>query len=348
VDAQLGTVCNDSGGTGCNGTGACVKSDGVPCGGDSECLTDHCVNGVCCNSACAGTCVACIAALTGGQDGLCGNIPQGNPAPTGQCPVATCGNDGSCDGNAACEQVPNSTPCGADSCNGDSLVSSTCVGGTCTPSTGSCSNAVKCVGQGTCPACTQDSDCDSLSDYCDTSSGTCVGMGGPGAVCAGADQCTSGLCGAVQPYTSGSFHCCVNTCPASVAACGATDCDGYGACNYPGNTVAPASLRTSGDCQQVVCDGSGGDTTIDDATNLPTSPSACLIDPACCGPSPLTPCFTDAPTDSSCTTSSDPNALVCGDTSNLTIAGTCVECNNTGDCVAIGKTTCNTSTGVCS
>jgi hypothetical protein len=136
-----------------------------------------------------------------------------------------------------------------------------------------------------------------------------------------------------------------------VAACGATDCDPTGACVYRGNTVAPASLQTPGDCQKIVCNGSGGTMSIDDATDLPgSSGSACLIDPACCGPSPLTPCYTNAPTGTSCTSGSDPSGHVCGDTTNSTIAGTCVECNDDADCLAVddaGTLTCDTSMGLC-
>jgi hypothetical protein len=119
---------------------------------------------------------------------------------------------------------------------------------------------------------------------------------------------------------------------------------------FPGNTVAPASLQTPGNCQKVVCDGSGGSVMVDDPTDLPTSSSACLLDPACCGPSPLTPCFTDAPTGTPCTGSGDPHAGVCGDTTNSNITGTCVECNSDGDCLGVndaGTLTCNTSTGTC-
>jgi hypothetical protein len=110
--------------------------------------------------------------------------------------------------------------------------------------------------------------------------------------------------------------------------------------------VAPASLQTPGDCQQIVCAGNGSVTSINDATNLPTSNSACLTNPACCGPSPLTPCFTDAPTGTPCTLASDPNAQVCGDTSNSNIAGTCVECNTSADCTNIndaGTLSCNSN-----
>jgi len=124
-----------------------------------------------------------------------------------------------------------------------------------------------------------------------------------------------------------------------------------GACAFPGNAVAlPASQQTPGSCQKLVCNGAGGTTSIDDPTNLPSSHSACLVNPACCGPSPLTPCFTSAPTGTPCTSPSDPHAAVCGNTSNSNIAGTCVECNTDADCEDVndaGTLICNTSTGTC-
>jgi hypothetical protein len=115
--------------------------------------------------------------------------------------------------------------------------------------------------------------------------------------------------------------------------------------------VAPAALQTPGDCQKVVCNGSGGTTSVDDPTDLPAPAStACLINPSCCGPSPLTPCYTDAPTGTPCTSGSDPSATVCGNTTISNIAGTCVECNTNSDCLAIndaGTLACNTSMGLC-
>jgi Cys-rich repeat protein len=163
--------------------------------------------------------------------------------------------------------------------------------------------------------------------------------------CSADDQCASGVCG---PSGSGT-HCCSagTTCPVQVAACGATDCSVTGGCVYPGTTVAPASLQTPGDCQTVVCNGSGGTTSIDDATDLPTSNSACLINPACCGPSPFHPCFTNAPTGTPCTSASDPNAHVCGDPSNPVIAGKCVECITDLNCPSGATPVCDITTGQC-
>jgi hypothetical protein len=192
-------------------------------------------------------------------------------------------------------------------------------------------------------SCSSDSDCQSASTFC--SGGVCVAKGSAGATCAGNNQCTSGECG-----TTGTGHCCTASCPATVATCGATNCDGTGACVYPGNTVAPPSLQAPGDCQKMVCDGSGGKTSVDDMTDIPgPSGSACLINPSCQG-SPLAPHYDNAPTGTPCTLGSDPAAHVCGDTTIGVIAGTCVECNTSADCLAVndaGTLVCNTSMGLC-
>jgi hypothetical protein len=115
-------------------------------------------------------------------------------------------------------------------------------------------------------------------------------------------------------------------------------------CAYPGNAVVPPGIQTPGDCQKLVCNGSGGTTSMDDPTDLPVSSSACLINPACTGV-PLTPSFTPAPTGTTCT-ATDPLAHVCGDTSSPLLAGTCVECNVNADC-PVAKPTCTPATGLC-
>ncbi|HEY4119017.1 MAG TPA: hypothetical protein VGM56_14225, partial [Byssovorax sp.] len=306
-------------------------------------------SGFCCNSACNGTCQACSNALTGQPNGSCSSLVAGTTAPSGQCTASPpCGDDGKCGVGGACEQEPNTVTCGSAACtNGQLTTAATCTGaGSCgTGTTAACPGAVICLNATTCkPSCMSDADCqDPVNTYC--SGGACIAKGVPGATCAANDQCTSSKCGT----TGGGTHCCTAAC-STAGACGATDCNSSGACVFPGFSTAPAALQTPGDCQKIVCDGSGGTTSVDDATDIPTSNSVCLTNPSCCGPSPLTPCFSDAPTGTSCTLTGDPAAHVCGDTSNSLVAGTCVECNTDVDCLGVndaGTLTCNTSTGTC-
>jgi hypothetical protein len=188
--------------------------------------------------------------------------------------------------------------------------------------------------------CGSDGDCAS-GNYCNTTTSTCTGQVAKGQACTANDQCASNSC-------LGGY-CCTSPC-VTAGSCGASGCASVsGQCLYPGTSDAPASLQTQGDCQQVVCNGSGGTTTENDSANIPTSVTACLIDPSCCGTSTLAPCFTDAATGTNCR-SDGTGGNVCGDTSNSNIAGTCVECNTNSDCLYYnpnGTLTCNPSTGTC-
>src|SRR5437773_1259442 len=43
----------------CDGLGMCRSKNGTACGDNSECTSLNCVDGVCCNEACDGTCYSC-------------------------------------------------------------------------------------------------------------------------------------------------------------------------------------------------------------------------------------------------------------------------------------------------
>ncbi len=68
------------------------KANGAACGLGNECASGACVEGVCCNTACTGTCLSCLAAKTGGASGTCAFITAGMP--DSRCTAAdksTCG-----------------------------------------------------------------------------------------------------------------------------------------------------------------------------------------------------------------------------------------------------------------
>jgi hypothetical protein len=70
----------------CSNFTCAVLTQGAACGVNSQCGTNNCVNGVCCNTACNGSCMACTHAYTGGPDGTC-NAVHGKPDPSGTfCP----------------------------------------------------------------------------------------------------------------------------------------------------------------------------------------------------------------------------------------------------------------------
>ncbi|MEZ4248104.1 MAG: hypothetical protein R3B99_07690 [Polyangiales bacterium] len=50
---------------------------GTTCDVDSACASGSCVDGVCCENACEGTCASCLATDTGGEDGRCLPIREG-------------------------------------------------------------------------------------------------------------------------------------------------------------------------------------------------------------------------------------------------------------------------------
>ncbi|MEZ4310772.1 MAG: hypothetical protein R3F14_22240 [Polyangiaceae bacterium] len=78
----------------CNGNGACVLgSAGAACAAGNECTSGFCADGVCCDTACDGTCVSCKLA---GTVGTCTNIPNGQD-PDNECPGMK-----TCTGMAAC------------------------------------------------------------------------------------------------------------------------------------------------------------------------------------------------------------------------------------------------------
>jgi MYXO-CTERM domain-containing protein len=95
---------------------------------------------VCCNAACAGSCEACIEALTNAADGTCSAIPAGAD-PQNECSTdsgypESCKADGMCDGERACRELAvEGTACGEPSCSGDDL------------NVAICNSAGACVGQ---------------------------------------------------------------------------------------------------------------------------------------------------------------------------------------------------------
>ena len=180
VLAQAGTEVpgSCSSGQACDGSGSCKASNGQACSGASTCASGFCVDGVCCDSACDGTCVACNQA---GLVGKCrpfaaGSDPQKECDPgSGTCKPA-------CDGVGACAYPPYGTTCG---------------------------NCLLCDGMGT---------CNQMDPYCgypgsggSTGSGGSYGSGGTygygGSYGRGGATGTGGIIyvRGGSPYTGGSY-----------------------------------------------------------------------------------------------------------------------------------------------
>ena len=210
TDCATGAFCDPS-----NDGGSCSprKAQGVACTGSSQCASASCARGVCCDTACAGLCQACSNAVKGaGADGLCGNVGAGNDS-LGQCVdqgAASCGTDGECDGNGACQIYASGTVCLAAYCStltkdpSRAFSASTCDGmGTCTVGLlTACLPYVNCNGAVCATTCQDDTDCFDVGDartYCDAPGGHCLPSLNSAEACTADNQCDSLTCTSTPP-----------------------------------------------------------------------------------------------------------------------------------------------------
>ena len=262
------TACASDGdcssGNFCSGSRCIAKQAvGGSCGAAGQCAAGFCVDGYCCDTACGGTCEACSATKKGsGPNGTCGPVAASSD-PDGECatePQSTCGQNGNCDGNRACQVWPVGTSCAGSVCVGNESRPRTCAGalacavsasGTscgafaCSATTGACHTA--CATDGECAAgnfCSASS-CVSKSDVgraCTASNqcalGSCVDGFCCDTACAGMCEACSGLkkglgadgvCGAIEVNTDPDQECAAQT----QSTCGTNgQCDGARACAY--------------------------------------------------------------------------------------------------------------------
>ena len=235
--------CSPVGGFCDNGSCTQGKAQGETCSSHEECASGFCPpeDGVCCDTNCIGSCEACVAAKTGGEDGTCTPVTA-DTDPDAECSdagAASCGANGTgCNGDAAapaCNLYPSGTECASASCtSGSASDASSCDG------SGSCvaTNPVACApyacdsgGTACLTTCATNTDCDA-SSYCNTS-GACVAKKTNGDGCTDAGQCQSGFC----PGDDGV--CCDMACNGLCSAC-----------------LASKTGGTNGVCD-FVCDGSG-------------------------------------------------------------------------------------------
>jgi hypothetical protein len=269
-----GGIGGGTGGTGGGAGGAgggSGKPDGQACSGPAQCASGFCIDGVCCNSACAGTCQACNVS---GRLGTCSPATAGTrDTACAEEAVKTCGLDGTCDGAGACRKYPAGTVCIPGICAGNSVSGAgSCDGrGTCQSGTTVTCGAYACAA-GTCKtACTSNGDCTSPSTC---AGGKCGVWKAVGQACAAATECASGNCvdgaccsapscgacftcnllgaaGSCKPVPAGTpepHGMCVAQ---AVTTCGLDGtCNGSGACaSYPNGTPC----RMTRTCQNGVC-----------------------------------------------------------------------------------------------
>lgn len=128
--APAGLACNGDGV--CDDAGNCRAPLGKACAADNECASVHCVDGVCCDTTCTGSCMACNAM---GSIGTCSHIPFPGTD-------TTCSGTQVCNGTGSCE-LANGQTCnnGAKKC-----ASGTCYQGKCKSTTGQpCAMNSDCV-----------------------------------------------------------------------------------------------------------------------------------------------------------------------------------------------------------
>jgi MYXO-CTERM domain-containing protein len=167
----------------CDGAGVCISDDGQSCGGDSECLSGFCADGVCCESACDTPCEQCNA---NGTEGQCTLIPQQND-PDDEC------SDGACDGNGAC-----AADLGQVCTMGDECLSGSCVDGVCCNNAcdGVCEQCDASGDEGTCTPLGVDTECRASASECDAAE-SCDGTSGDCPADAGEPDgaaCSDGVC----------------------------------------------------------------------------------------------------------------------------------------------------------
>lgn len=180
-----------------------ANANGTACSESSDCGSGFCVEGVCCNSACNGTCQSCLQknkgnGSNGGPDGSCGNVRGGND-PYDQCQASDpdqCGLSGQCDGKGACALYSAGSSCTYSACAGPTTgtLNSACNGlGACKPvATVPCELGYECV-SGTCKSgCNTNSDCDAALGFICSETKDCKKP--KGSACASDSNCTTGAC----------------------------------------------------------------------------------------------------------------------------------------------------------
>jgi hypothetical protein len=154
-----------------------VRPLGSACSIASECASNYCVDGVCCESACDSPCAVC-SAKTGHCDGRAakGTLPAAGHRPcSGSGVSATCA--GACDGTSTDCAYPNvETLCEGTTCVATQLVPYKCNGaGLCLATTPTqCADQFACNAKGTAclAACVTNADC-APGAACDPTQGRC-------------------------------------------------------------------------------------------------------------------------------------------------------------------------------
>ncbi len=315
MDCASGTYCSGPGGT-------CVtkKKNGDMCNPalPTQCAFGNCVDGVCCDTACAGACLSCVVA---NAVGTCTPVGPSAADPRGICKdlgAGACATNGLCDGAGNCQSYAPSTICSDELCPANSASDTqpgTCATGSCSAVTQPCAGNFMCGASNTCAtSCTMDAQC-VPGYYC--SGNQCVQQKDLGKTCGGPDECGSGNCvdgvccnksqcgqcescalpgpslGTCSQVAAGTPDP-VNCANQGLLGCGTTGlCDAFGQCAFQdGSTVCIAAACDGNQVDAAsFCDGAGHC-----VPGNVTDCGAFTCDPS--GPA----CFTTCADDTSCST----------------------------------------------
>jgi alpha-tubulin suppressor-like RCC1 family protein len=239
--------------------------NGATCGTDGACNSGHCVDGLCCESACSGQCEAC--AETGAK-GKCVAVTDTPRGTRNSCTGAGSPCGGACNGNTrtACTYPAMEKECAAATCQSSTAYTrSVCDGkGACPkPTMVSCAplgcDGVICAG-----GCSPQNPCPSTS-YC--SAGKCFPKQQLGATCSTPDSCQTGQCvdavccdtactGACQTCVAAgnAGHCSPVKSADDPECTGGKSCDSTGACKArAGSSCSGGPECATGNCVDGKC-----------------------------------------------------------------------------------------------
>lgn len=233
-------------------------ANGSTCKVDSDCSTGHCVDQVCCNTACDNRCNSCREDQKGsGADGVCGPVESlSNPrlAPCTAQAVETCGTTGLCDGQGKCAVYAKGVECGPPGCVGDAAEdpADSCDGhGTCVSTPVQSCGAFVCGNDACLRNCVAHSDC-GVGKHCDVE-GSCQLNRGLAAKCSFSEQCASGFCA--------DGVCCDAACEGQCQAC--AEPKSVGTClavvGAPRGERPACAAGEDQPCAAAICDGRESD-----------------------------------------------------------------------------------------
>ena len=274
----------------CSGT-TCVAPPKLPNGSSctlaSECTSNICKDGVCCDQACTGTCMECNINF---YQGTC-SYTYADWDPANECATGLC-RTGNCNGSGACGWPSDDANCGSVSCSAYNTYyssSKNCYYRTYNPLTSNrCSslgvckvaNTTNCNSYGDALTVSCNADCQTLSGCTGATAGTCVNVAN-GTTCQTNKVCSSGVC--IDKKSNGTTctlasECTSNICKDGVCcdqACTGTcmECNinfYQGTCSYTYVDWDPANECATGLCRTGNCNGSG-------ACGWPSDDANCVV-----------------------------------------------------------------------